>query len=332
MTIRASRITHGRFQHAALIIDSDDTLTRLLTPLLRGHVAAGEPVLMVVSPHTEWVLREALNGTADALEWGAPGTFYQRLGLAYEGFRRYLQRQHAQGRSVHVIAEPDVPTELDAPVDRVAAYLSYEAACNENYAAYGCPVTCIWDSRQHPTLVIEDVRSIHDHEITEHGRQPNSTFVPVSDYLGARAQVAMPPAPDLADADYSLSSLHELAFCRSAVTEWALSHGYSAEASSQVTAATSEIVANGLQHGQPPVRLRAWHQHKTLVIQVDDHGGRPIPPDSGYRPPGHPAHSQGLWLARQLADVLLTHTTPGQTSVRMYFPYDLTHHGLGDTT
>lgn len=33
----------------------------------------------------------------------------------------------------------------------------------------------------------------------------------------------------------------------------------------------------------------------------------------------------GLWLARQFADVVLTETTAERTSVRMYFPDDLTH-------
>lgn len=326
----AEQPTQAQFTHAALIIDSDDTLDRLLVPLLRTHVAAGEPVLMVVSPHTEQVVRARLQREAENLEWGAAGAFYQRLGLTFEGFRRYLQDQHAQGRLVHVIAEPDVPTELDAAVDRVAAYLSYEALCNEAYAAYGCPVTCLWDSRQHPTLVIESVRSIHDHEITEHGPQPNLTFIPTADYLAARSHVAMPPVPDTLDLNFALSSPHDLAFCRSTVAEWARSHSYSAEASIQITTATNEILTNGLQHGLPPVQLRAWHHRKTLVIQVDDPGGRPIPPDAGYRSPGHPAHHLGLWIARQLADVLLTRTTPGRTSVRMYFPYDITHWDLHD--
>lgn len=330
MSVYTGRPAQGQFEHAALIVESDDTLGRLLVPILRNHVAAGESVLVVVSPHTERVLRDWLQGDAEAIEWGASDAFYQRLGLTFEGFRRYLERQHAEGRTVHVIAEPNVRTELAAPVDRVAAYLNYEALCNDVYAAYGCPVTCIWDSREHPTLVIEGVRSIHAQEITEQGLRPNATFVPAADYLAARADVVMPPAPDVVDADFTVSSVHDLASCRSAVRDWASCHGFSTLATSEITTATSEVLDNGLQHGRPPVRLRAWHHHKTLVIQVDDHGGRPIPPDAGYRPREHPAHGTGLWIARQLADVLLTNTSGGLTAVRMYFPYDATHRSRDD--
>ncbi|MBM2619398.1 sensor histidine kinase [Actinoplanes sp. LDG1-06] len=313
-----------------MIIDSDDTLDRLLVPVLRGHAARGEPVLIVVSPATESVLRARLGSDAEALTWGDSSAFYQRLGFAYEAFRRFLRQQHAEGRSVHVIAEPDIPTDLDAPIDRVAAYLSYESICNDTYAEYNCPVTCLWDSRRHPTLVIEGVRSIHDHELTDRGVQANNTFVPAHAYLSGRSQVTMPPAPPATDVDLTLSALTELEPARTVVTDWATGHGFSARATGQITVAVNEVVTNGLQHGLPPVRLRAWHHDGILVVQVDDRGARPIAPDAGYRSPAQASTGTGLWLARQFADIVLTQTDPGRTAVRLYFPHALTHRNLDD--
>jgi anti-sigma regulatory factor (Ser/Thr protein kinase) len=294
-------------------------------PVLRHHAGTGEPALVIVGPHTEHILRNRLGSTADAVEWGRTDAFYQRLGFAFETFRRYLRRQHARGRSVHVIAEPDIPTDLEAPVDRVAAYLPYEASCNDAYAGYGCPVTCIWDSRRHPTLVIEGVRSIHDHELTEEGKRRNTSFIPTHDYLSGRADVAMPPAPVDADLDFTVSDLDHLGECRAAIGGWATRHGFTEDATGQVKVATTEALTNGLQHGRPPVRLRAWHHDTTLVTQVDDHGARPIPPHAGYRPPVHTSSRVGLWVARQFADVVLTRTTTHLTTVRLYFPHALTH-------
>jgi anti-sigma regulatory factor (Ser/Thr protein kinase) len=329
------RPTLGRFDHAALIVDSDETISQLLVPVLREHIHAGEAVLVVVSPDTELALRHHLGRHADDLEWGAPDAFYQRLGFAFEGFRRYLHDQHAQGRTVHVVAEPDITTDLDSPVDRVAAYLSYEAMCNDAYAEYGCPVTCIWDSRRHPTLVIEDVRSIHDHELTPAGRRENRAFVPASDYLAGRADVDLPPAPPVVDAAFAVADMDELPQCRSTIAAWARSHQFIGTAVDQVTAATNEIVANGLQHGRAPVRVRAWHHQvrqrdRTLVVQVDDLGGRRIPPDAGYRRPTRAGDRMGLWVARQFADVVLVNTRAYQTSVRLYFPHGVTHRNLDE--
>src|SRR5262245_51449336 len=120
-----ARMDGGGFRHDALIVESDRTIERLLVPILLDRLATGYPVLMVVAPHTELAVRSQLRDAANALEWGSSDAFYQRLGYTYEGFRRYLSGQHAQGRAVHVVAEPDVATDLSAPVDRVAAYLGY---------------------------------------------------------------------------------------------------------------------------------------------------------------------------------------------------------------
>jgi hypothetical protein len=62
----------------------------------------------------------------------------------------------------------------------------------------------------------------------------------------------------------------------------------------------------------------------TLIVQVDDDGGRPVPPTAGYRPPRPTQHGgRGLWLARQMADTVAVHTTPNRTSVRLHFPREL---------
>ncbi|WP_433040953.1 MEDS domain-containing protein [Dactylosporangium sp. CS-033363] len=329
MNAPIGRPTRGRFEHTALIVDSDDALDRSLLPVLRRHVSTGEPTLIVVSPDTRRRLRALLGPDADAeaLTWGESDAFYQRLGFAYESFRRFLEQQHALGRSVHVIAEPDIPTDLDAPVDRVAAYLSYESVCNDAYASYGCPVTCLWDSRRHPTLVIENVRSIHDHELTDRGKRLSTTFVPASAYLAGRAEVAMPAPPDVAETDLALSVLPDIATGREAITAWAAARGFAAPAVRQVSSAVNEVLTNALQHGTAPVRLRGWRHGSMLVVQVDDSGGRAIPPDAGYRPPAQSPTGLGLWIARQFADIVLTRTTPGNTAVRLYFPHALTHRG-----
>ncbi|GAA3392519.1 MEDS domain-containing protein [Cryptosporangium minutisporangium] len=328
MTTTAGPPTRRRSDHAALIIDSDATVEQLLVPVLRHHVAEGTPALLVVGPHTERVLRTRLGRDAEALEWGARETFYQRLGFAFAGFRDYLREQHARGRRVHVIAEPDVMTGVDAPADRVAAYLGYESVCGEVYAPYGCPITCLWDSRRHPTLVIEGVRSIHDHELTVDGRVENDGYIPAAQYLSGRADVAMLPPPDTAELDVVVTDLRELIGFRAAIGRWAQERDFAELAADHVVSATNEVVTNGMRHGVPPVRVRAWHHDATLVVHVEDQGGHPIPADAGYRPPARPGDGAGLWIARQLADVLLTQSAEGRTAVRLHFPHEVTHRGL----
>ncbi len=322
------------FVHAALIVDSDESLRARLVPVLRRSLERAEPVLMVVSAHTERVVRDVLGRRSEALEWGDPAAFYQRLGFAFEGFRRYLAEQHAKGRRVHVVAEPDVGSgaDPDEPIDRAAAYLSYESVCNEAYAGFGCPITCVWDSRRHPTLVIDGVRSLHNHEITDAGSTVNDGHITTAEYLAGRNGIPLPRVPAPTDVDLTLTGTGQLSPLRAALRGWAAAHGFDASACGDVEIAVTELATNGLVHGAPPVRVRAWRQAGTLLVQVDDAGGHPISVNAGYRPPDVAAGSgRGLWLARQLADVLTTHTSPGRTSVRLHFPHDITHqHSPGD--
>lgn len=315
------------FLHGALIIDSDQSVREVLAPAVRRALADGDGIFMAVAEPTARLLREELGAEADELEWGDVSAFYQRLGFAYEGFRRFLAAVHAAGRRIHLFAEPDVASDVEqsGAVDRAAAYLAYEAICNQTYASYRCEVTCLWDARRHPTLVIENVRSLHHHELGPAGWEPSADFVRPAQYLSGRNQLPL-PLPAMAEWYISLKEFGAIPLLRSQLRDWAERHGFASSAVSDVVLAVNEVVTNGLIHGGPPVQVYGWSHIDTLVVQIDDQGGIPLPAAAGYHPPAEHRYShRGLWLARQLADVVQTHTADGTTSVRLYFPHVLTH-------
>jgi anti-sigma regulatory factor (Ser/Thr protein kinase) len=319
------------FFHTALIVDSDTTVRGLLAPAVRRATTEADLVFLTVSAGTARLLRDELGPAADTLGWGDTAAVYQRLGFAYEAFRRYLAAAHAAGRRVHVFAEPDL---VEPPggqpagppaVDRAAAYLAYEAICNETYAGYGCEVTCLWDARRHPAPMIDSVRALHSHRLGPGGREPSPGYASPRDFLAGCNQRPL-PLPVEADLAASLGGVEGLPGLRAQLRGLARDRGYAASAVADVTVAVNEIATNGLSHGRPPVEVRAWQHGDTLVVQVDDSGGTPLPAAGGYEPPDeHQERTRGLWLARQLADVMQTHTDRGTTSVRLYFPYQLTH-------
>jgi anti-sigma regulatory factor (Ser/Thr protein kinase) len=56
-------------------------------------------------------------------------------------------------------------------------------------------------------------------------------------------------------------------------------------------------------------------------VQVHDRGLTPIPATAGYhRPPREANRGYGLWVARQLADVVTTHTDRDGTTITLDFP------------
>lgn len=321
----------GEFAHTIVTIRSDATVRSHLIPEIRRSLARNQPVLMVVGDPIADMVRIVL-GTHDAgLEWGDSGAFYTRLGSAFERFRRYLAEQHAAGRHVHVIAEPELAdvAATGAAADRTRAYLPYEAMCNEAYAPYGSPVTCIWDARRHSAAVLEEARSVHGHELTEAGRVRNTAYRPPDDYLTGRAEPPLSSVPGRVDHDIVLSGPGDVRVLRNTVSAWAGDHGFRHSVTGELGVAVTEIAANALIHGGNPARARAWHDNGTLIVQVDDPGGRRPPAAAGYRRPAATSATggRGLWLARQLADTVAIRTGPGHTSVRLHFPYDIVHRG-----
>ncbi|WP_250032766.1 sensor histidine kinase [Paractinoplanes maris] len=316
--------------HTALIIDSDNELLNTLLPELRRSAGRYDEVLLVIGRDTRTMLAEHLGDLGGALHWRDPSAFYQRLGFAYEGFRRYLAEQHAAGHRVHVIAEPDLAGGVDAGMhaDRAAAYLAYEAVCNDTYAPYDAAVTCIWNQRHHLTGVLDGVRATHRYLLTTAGRVPSPTYQGPERYLAGRQDLSLQPAPADVDHEVVLTEVADLSRLRAVLYPWADQHHFAGESADDLVTATVEVAANGLRHGAAPVHVRAWHGQDTLIVQCDDSAGRPIPATAGYRrpqPAGAAPGGRGLWLARQLADIVITDTAPGCTSVRLHFPYGVMH-------
>ena len=102
---------------------------------------------------------------------------------------------------------------------------------------------------------------------------------------------------------------------------WADLHGMGGHAAGDVVVAVGEVVTNALQHGRPPVRVRAWTADGLARVHVHDYGLAPIPATAGYhRPPPGLDRGYGLWIARHLADVVTTHTDHGGTTITLDFP------------
>ncbi len=317
------------FAHTALITGVDLDLPAVLVPELHRSAEIYDEVLLVVGARTRAALDEsAAELPGEVLSWADPAGFYQRLGSAYEAFRRYLAAQHRADRRVHVIAEPDLLSTVDPGfrAGRAAAYLAYEAVCNDTYAIGGSAVTCIWDTRDHGDTVIDAVRATHAYELTASGPAPSPQYLSPERYLTERHAAPPRPVPPHVDHDVTLHEVTDLGGLRSVLSAWAVQRGFAEEATEDVVVAAIEVATNGLRHGGSPVRVRAWHHGATLVVQCDDAGNQPIPVTAGYYRP-HPltaaAGGRGLWLARQLADVVLVSSAPGLTTVQLHFPHQL---------
>ena len=306
----------GDALHALLRYDSPESLCARAVPYVREGLARGEAVIAVVSAEVEQVLRRALGDDAGQVRWQAGDVSYGRLGAMFEGFRRFLAEQRAAGVPMRLLAQNDaLGTE-----ERMAAYLRFEAMANEVYRPYGYRWACLYDTRAHSPQTLRHVSQVHPRLLEPDGREiRNDDYLEPSAYL-ARSGPPPPPPPAAVQLDLPVTGPDQLVVVRRLLRRWADLHGMGDHAG-DVVSAVSEAVTNGLQHGTPPVRVRAWTADGLARVHVHDRGLTPIPATAGYhRPPPELDRGHGLWVARQLADVVTTHTDRGGTTITLDFP------------
>jgi anti-sigma regulatory factor (Ser/Thr protein kinase) len=271
--------------------------------------------MAVVSADAAQVLRAALGDDAPRVRWQAGDVSYGRLGVMFEGFRRFLGEQRAAGVPMRLLAQNDtLGTE-----ERMAAYLRFEAMANEVYRPYGYRWACLYDTRAHSTRMLRQVSHVHPRLLEPEGRE-----ICNDDYVEPRAYLARsgppPPLPAAVQLDLPVTGPGQLVVVRRLLRRWADLHEMGDNADN-VLLAVGEAVANGLQHGTPPVRVRAWTADRLARVHVHDRGRTPIPATAGYqRPAPELDDGYGLWVARQLADVVTTHTDRGGTTITLDFP------------
>jgi anti-sigma regulatory factor (Ser/Thr protein kinase) len=207
----------------------------------------------------------------------------------------------------------------DSSPDRVSQYLRYESMANEVYAPYGYPVVCLWDQRRYPTGVLAQVRAVHPQLLNTSAAITNAEYRTPVDYLTGEQRLPAEAPPDI-DPVMDLHSADDLGVLRRRLRSWGATCGLDEQDADDIVIAVDEIATNALEHGQPPARVRGWTDPDALIIQVADQGRTSIPATTGYHRPGTDARrGRGVWIARQLADVLTTHTGATGTTVTMHF-------------
>jgi anti-sigma regulatory factor (Ser/Thr protein kinase) len=85
-----------------------------------------------------------------------------------------------------------------------------------------------------------------------------------------------------------------------------------------ITLATAELIANAQEHGRPPIVVEAWAEGR-LVIEVRDSGGGLDHQAVWQRHPPSPYdhRGRGLWIVRQLMDVVVVRSDEHGTTIRV---------------
>jgi anti-sigma regulatory factor (Ser/Thr protein kinase) len=312
-SVDGSAATPGaRYTHDALIYDSPGDLASAVVPFVREGLDCGDAVVVVASPGTADVVRQAVDDDPRVGVIGRGDVYRRRTPTAVASFRRMADQLSAGGATrVRVVGETDFgPTRRDW-----LEWQRYEAVINQALAAWPLWGLCLFDARRLPDQVLESAASTHPTLVTGRDRVANRRFVDPARYLAALPVPAEPlqeTRPRLA-----VEGVSDFIALRHAVAAELAGLSGPRDVVEDFLLAVDEMTSNAVRHGAPPVDLRLWTSADRVVCTVTDRGRGLYDPFAGYGP----AHGDdlshggmGLWLARQLCDhVDVTHEDPGVT-------------------
>ncbi|MFF4353560.1 anti-sigma factor RsbA family regulatory protein [Streptomyces sp. NPDC001530] len=307
------------FVHQALCYGSDDEFLEGALEFARDGLAADDAVLAVVRDHHIALLEEALGprtgdvAFVDAGDWsGCPS--------------RTLSQYHAYGadhgtdRRVRVIGEPVWAgrTEFE-----VRAWMRCESLLNVAFAHSAHWILCPYDTRTVPADVVRTATRTHP-ELALGARTsaPSGHDADPAD-LSAERDAARASAP-LSDAcDVIRFARGGSAAVRAALTAYARRSGMPERRTYDMVAAVHEAVVNAVRFGGGGGVLRLRSDPDYVICEVADHGA----PNSAtlasfpgrLLPDARAAAGHGMWVVRQLSDLVAEDLGPTGSTVRMYF-------------
>ena len=313
-----------RLRHGVAFTRSPAEVAELATPLVAGARVRGEPVALAVRPSTERALTEVLAtpgaddppglGTAPApvlLERpDGPDRSGQTLAARWARELRSVTR----GRSgVTVVVEHD--SGLDG-IDG-AFWTELDAALNVALAEVAATVVCLFPWMPLHLEVADGAVRNHPLLLRGGALRPNPEHREPREVLAARGA----PAPEmLGPPDRRIGfDTWQLTAVRGAVAEAAVAAGCDRDRVEDLVLAVNEVATNAVEHGSGDTHLDVWTgpSVRGLVCEVHD-GGRLTDPLPGLRAP-RPSdpRGRGLWIARQLCDLLHVWTDDRGTHVRI---------------
>lgn len=299
----------SHLQHSAGYHSSADDLLAQLVPLAEAALGRGEPLALALHPDTDGALRAALGAGVDVHSLALPDDVGSGQTVAVARAREL--RELTRSGPVSVLAEHQ--SELDGPDG--AFWTELDAAVNVALAELPVRLTCFFPEMPLHLCVLDGARDNHPHVLVDGVLRHNPGHRGPRDVL-ARHPVGAPMllgVPDLVVAFRSWQ-LHEV---RRATRDVAEAAGFTADRVDDVVLAVNEVATNAVEHGGPAAELHVWATAGGLVCEVHD-GGTLADPLPGMASP-HPSEprGRGLWIARQVCDLLHVWSDEHGTHVRI---------------
>ncbi|MEV4398087.1 sensor histidine kinase [Nonomuraea sp. NPDC049607] len=294
--------------HQALVYSSDAGFLAVAVPFCRDGLAAREKVLAVTTAANIALLTRALGDDAGGVEFVETGGWYDAPGRTLAAYGRYLDGNPR----VRVIGEP--VWHGRTPLEETE-WTRYESAVNAAFAARSAWMVCAFDERAVPDRVVAGARRTHPGLLTGDGPRASPDYVEPGVFTCAADHDPLPPPPPGAAALRFDGDLHRV---RRHVRATAERLGLSRALTDRLLLTVNEVAANAVEHGGGHGDLAIWTDGNAVVCDVTD-PGKLTAVLPGYLPPAPTAlRGHGLWVVRQLCDLLEVRSGPSGTRFRLH--------------
>ncbi|MEU6375740.1 sensor histidine kinase [Streptomyces sp. NPDC046909] len=305
-------MTRTGFVHQALRYGSDAEFLAGTAGYVTDGLDAGDAVLAVVSEHNIALLDEALAHRSRDVEFVDARDWYDYPSRTLGRYHDYCER-HGTERRVRVIGEP---VWQDRSAFETREWMRYESLLNVAFADSAHWILCPYDTRALPADVVRAAARTHP-ELAD----GEADFADPADFCAEcdeRRPDRLTAGPD--DIPFARGGS---AAVRQGLTAYARRAGLPDQRTHDLVTAVHETVANALRYGggRGVVRLRSTAEY--VICEVQDEGAQasaPRPPFPGHLPPGPRAPSgHGMWVVRQLTDLVTEDLTPAGSAVQLRF-------------
>lgn len=298
--------------HPVLLYESLEHFLRVMVPFVKEGIDNGEVTFVAARGDYLPALREKLGEGADEARLADTFAWYPHPATRLRAFNELIRDELAAGATRFRLAgEPVWPS--DSPA-QTREWQRYESVLNSVLRPYPVSLMCLYDAgtlepsiletalRTHPTSSVDGTRAVNDEF-----REPDEFLFEWQHDLASMpaSAITIPEVPDVAMGRHFLE-------------DHAVSCGVGLDEAMDLSTAANEILTNSFLYATRP-SLSAWVQGQHFVCQIEDHGAGLLDPIASYRPPLDASQNgRGLWMARQLVDLLQIVGGPTGTTVRLH--------------
>jgi len=275
-------------------------------------VAAGEPVLVAVSRRKAKLVRDELNGEAEAVYFVDMPRLGRNPARIISAWRDFVGEHLANDAPVRGIGEPIWPGRSDA---ELVECQRHEWLLNLAFAeAPAWWLMCPYDAAALDGEILEEAKVTHPYIADGAGSRESDRYRdPMSSPDPFHEQLPLPAE----EPEELVFSLHDLGAVRRLVSHYASAANLENTRREDLQVAVNEVATNSVRHGGGLGTLSVWVDEDALLCEVRDTGCIDDPLVGRERPPAARPDGRGLWLMNQLCDLAQVRSQPHGTAVRL---------------